>query len=88
MRNIRRDQQQVGTMNIRWRSLKENRPIQPKSDLRRVVPVPMRNITGSQQQQALRPNVLRPNIQLKRRRGHISQFIQARPGPRRVRSRL
>ena len=67
-------------MNARLRSLKDNRPIQPECDLRCVMAVSMRSISGRQKQQTLWPN-----IKLKRRRAHISQFIQARISSRHIR---
>jgi hypothetical protein len=66
----------------RLRSLKDDRPIQTECNLRCVVAVSMRNVRGRQQKQALWPN-----IELKRRRGHISQFIQAWRSSQRIRCR-
>ena len=70
-------------MNARLRSLKDNRPIQAECNLRCVVAVSMRNISGRQQKQTLWPN-----IELKRCRRHFSQFIQAFRSSRHVRCRL
>ena len=70
-------------MQTRLRSLKDDRPIQAECNLRCVVAVSMRNVSGRQQKQTLWPN-----IELKRRRGHISQFIQAWRASRRIRYRL
>ena len=69
-------------MNARLRSLKDNRPFQAECNLRRVVAVSMRNVSGRQQKQTLSPN-----IELKWRRGHIS-YIQARISSGRIRCQL
>ena len=70
-------------MQASLRSLKDDRAIQAECNLRCVVAMSMRNVSGPQQKQTLWPN-----IKLKRRRGHISQFIQARTSSRRIRCRL
>jgi hypothetical protein len=65
------------------RRLKDDRSIKTECNLRCVVVVSMRNVGGRQQKQTLWPN-----IELKRRQEHISQFIQALRSPQRIPCRL
>jgi hypothetical protein len=70
---IRGDQKHVGPVQATERALKDDRPIQSERYLCGVVPVSSRGIGRSQHQ-----HTLGPNIELERRHGHRSQFIQVR----------
>jgi hypothetical protein len=71
VQGIRWDQEHVGALEARLRSLKDDRSVQAERNLRGVVSVTIRDIGGRQHQQTLRPKV-----ELKRQGRIVSCFIQ------------
>ena len=75
MQGIRRNEHQIAALHSGLRRLIGDRTFQSTRDLRGVVTVLARRVRGPEHEQAMRPD-----IEMKRGRGHVSSFVQVRSG--------